>query len=151
MQRERPDRAAKLLNRRTTREYVVKMTLNKFCGNVRLRQEIERSVQGITRVAVEASRFLNFFVLYNIETNTEIPEMDQSFFYWAFTHIAGSNFAPERHGNALLEYRCLFGIREFDYKYISQSINYTGLSFLTNCQNHIVLNIKKRLKKQFKL
>eukprot|EP00835_Amoeboradix_gromovi_P000797 NODE_29_length_33183_cov_0.333666.p31 type:complete len:101 gc:universal NODE_29_length_33183_cov_0.333666:632-330(-) len=62
-----------------------------MCSDVYLLDEIETCVHGITRVAIEASKFLDYYILKILEKGEEEPKLDQSFFYSASTTIAGSS------------------------------------------------------------
>jgi len=46
-------------------------------------------VHGVTRISVEASRFLNYHILKLLDEGDEIPKLDQTLFYKAFTTMAG--------------------------------------------------------------
>ena len=72
--RSRPDVAAKLKKRKTEQACAVKMTLNKLCTDDQLFKEIETCVHGVTRTAVEASRFLNYFVIKLLEEGEVVPK-----------------------------------------------------------------------------
>ena len=57
--RARPDVAERLKRRRTIDTKVVKMTLNTFCLNPDIKKELDSIALGLTRTAIETSRFLN--------------------------------------------------------------------------------------------
>ena len=88
--RKRTDRADKLRSLSDVTISVTKMRLNSFCTSFDLCQEIERCVQGVTRVAIEASRLVNLHMLHLFAEETVIHTLDQTYFYRAFTLAAGS-------------------------------------------------------------
>ena len=151
----RPDVAARLKRRRVIQNCAVKMTLNKLCRDDELTREIESCVHGVTRTAVEASRFMNYYVLKLLEEGEDVPKIDQSLLYAAFTTMAGSTLAStvEKFGEALQDYEHLRppDMERFDYRHVPQMLNYAGKDYLTACKNHVVLNISARVGKAFKL
>ena len=153
--RSRPDVAAKLKKRKTEQACAVKMTLNKLCTDDQLVKEIETCVHGITRTAVEASRFLNYFVIKLLEEGEAVPKLDQTFFYGAFTTMAGGqkDSTIAKFGEALQDYIDLRpqNMERFHYKHVNQMLNWAGKDYMTACKNHVVLNISGRVGKAFKL
>ena len=153
--RSRPDRAAKLKDLQSKQVCAIKMTLNQLCNNAELIDEIEICVHGVTRTSIEASRFLNFYILTLLEQNQPVPKLDQSLFYGAFTTMAGANLRKtvEKFGPALQDYRELrpLNMAKFDCKNVTQMLNYAGKEYMTACMNHVVLNISGRVGKAFKL
>ena len=118
-------------------------------------REIETCVHGVTRVAVEASRFLNYFVLKLLEAKEEVPELNQTFLYGVvFTTMSGAKHPStiEKLGNALLSYERLrpSDMERFDSRHLNQMLNYACADYLTACKNHVVLNISARVSKAFK-
>ena len=57
----RPDVVARLKRRKVIQNCAVKMTLRTFSLDDQLTTEIESCVHGVTRTAVEASRFMNYY------------------------------------------------------------------------------------------
>ena len=151
----RPDVAERLKRRRVIQNCAVKMTLNKLCLDYELMREIESCVHGVTRTAVEASRFMNYYVLKLLKEGEDVPKIDQSLLYAAFTTMAGSTLAGtvEKFGEALQDYehRRPPDMKRFDYRHVPQMLNYAGKDYLTACKNHVVLNISARVGKAFKL
>ena len=152
--RKRPDRSAHLLRRSTIDISVIKMKLNSVCRSPILTQEIERCVQGVTRAAIEASRLINMHMLHLLSTNTPVPELDQTYFYAAFTLVAGSSYpdAVQKFGDAYVEYQRLRprDMQRFDRKNVNQILNESAKEFMVACKNHVVLNIAARVSKAFK-
>ena len=133
----------------------MKMTLATLCSNSALVEEIEVCVKGVTRTSVEASRFLNLHLLRALEAGREVPRMDQTFFYRAFTAVAGATgtgAARDEFGVTLAEYTALRpgGLARFHAAGVTQMLNYAGKDYMTACQNHVVLNISRRVAKAFK-
>jgi hypothetical protein len=153
--RKRPDVSERLKRRKTIDEKTVKMKLATICCNAELMKEINIVVEGVTRICVEASRFLNLYVLMKMEHGDSVPEMDQTFFYRAFTAIAGHSYAAimEVFGDALVGYNALRpdSMQRFDTSLITSVISYAARDYMTACRNHVVLNIWNRVKKAFKL
>ena len=87
----------------------VKMTLNTVILDAELLREIETCVDGVTRTVIEASRFMNFYVLKLLEDREVVPEINQSLLYGAITTLAGSTkrSTVERFGVALVDYNHL--------------------------------------------
>ena len=81
--RKRTDRVDKLRRLADVTLSVTKMKLNTFCTSVNVCQEIERCVQGVTRVAIEASRLVNLHMLHLLAGDTVVPKLDQTYFYRA--------------------------------------------------------------------
>ena len=155
IKRSRPDVAVRKKRRAEIHQSAVKMTLNKICFDYQLATEIEICVHGVTRKTIEASRFLNYYVLKLLEEGDEVPKLDQSFFYAAFTSMAGAEKAEtmEMFGEALQDYNHLRpqNMERFDYRHVNQMLNYAGKDYMINCRNHVVLNISARVRKAFKL
>lgn len=152
----RPDVADRLKRRHVIETKVVKMKLNTFCRSKAIAKELDGCSQGITRVFVEASRFLNMYVLHKLDDLSDFPKMDQTFVYRAFSAICKgerSTQAQDVFGERL---RVNDSIRpddipNFDSKYVTQLVNYAGKTSMTACQNHVVLGINSRVQKSFKL
>ncbi|RLN94198.1 hypothetical protein BBJ28_00025223, partial [Nothophytophthora sp. Chile5] len=151
----RPDVADRLKRRRVVQNCAVKMTLKTFSLDDELTREIETCVHGVTRTAIEASRFMNYYVLKLLEEGEDVPKIDQSLLYAAFTTMAGGTWAStvEKFGEALQDYEHLrpAQMKRFDYTYVNQMLNYAGKDYLTACKNHVVLTISARVGKAFKL
>jgi hypothetical protein len=72
---------------------VVKMKLNTWCKSDLIAGEISRLAEGLARVSVETSRFLNFWAASSLdewesipkEQRKPIPKLDQKFLYRAHT------------------------------------------------------------------
>ena len=152
--RKNPALAARLKRRRTIDMSAVKMTLNRMCLNKPLLQEIDICVHGVTRVCLEASRFLNYYILTLLEKNDIVPELNETFFYSAFTLIAGSSRAkPEKFGTAYETYSEArpVNMEKFDYRHVAQILHYSANEYLVACKNHVVLNIGARVAKAFNI
>ena len=152
--RKRTDRADKLRRQANVTLSVTKMKLNTFCTSVNVCQEIERCVQGVTRVAIEASRLVNLHMLHLLAGDTVVPELDQTYFYRAFTLAAGSRHpaAVQVFGAAYVHYESLrpVDMLRFDYEYVSQLVNEEAKEYLVASKNHVVLNISARVSKSFR-
>ena len=155
--RSRPDVAARNQRKKTLQESSVKMTLNKFCNDPDLQREIEGCVHGVTRTCIEASRFLNYYVLKLLKDENNIPKLDQSFFSSAFTSMATCKgqhkSVKEKFRPALDEYNNVRPpqMDKFDYSDVVQMLTYAAKEYMTACKNHVVLNISSRVSKAFKL
>jgi hypothetical protein len=151
--RKRPDVTARHKYKETIQESAVKMTLSQMCSNSELKCEIEDCVHGITRTSVEASLFINLWVLKLLEEGKIVPKLNQSFFYAAFTTIAGATKSAEKFGKALEEYKHMRPptMAQFNYRHVGQMINEAAKEYMIACQNHVVLNISGRMGKAFKL
>jgi hypothetical protein len=151
----RPDVAARFKRKKGIQESAVKMTLNQICSDSQLQREIEGCVHGVTRTSVEASRFLNYWVLKLLEEGEIVPKLDQSLFYAAFTTMAGATVdaSVEKFGEALQDYHQVRppNMARFNYRHVPQMLNYAGKDYMTACKNHVVLNISGRVGKAFKL
>ena len=149
--RKRPDRSDHMRRSSTIDLSVIKMTLNTFCRSPLLTQEIERCVQALI---IEASRLINMHMLYLLSTNTPVPELDQTYFYAAFTLVAGSRNpdAVQKFGLAYVEYQRLRppDMQRFDYMNVNQLLNESAKEHMVACKNHVVLNISTRVCKAFK-
>ena len=105
----RPDTSARLKRRRVVQNSSVKMTLQNVILDAELLREIETCVDGVTRTVIEASRFLNFYILKLLEDGEVVPEINQTLLYGAITTLAGSTLRStvEKFGVALVEYNLL--------------------------------------------
>ena len=131
----------------------VKMTLCSFCKEQALMDEIEICVRGITRTAIEVSRFFNYYVLKMLETEQEIPEIKQGLINAAFTELACSprKKKKSKFGTIMKDYKSMRpeGFACFQYKKVPQLLNYAALDYLTACKNHVSLNFFSRVAKAF--
>ena len=107
--RSRPDVRERLQRRKVIQNCAVKTTLRTFSLDDELTREIEACVHGVTRTAIEASRFMNYYVLKLLEEGEDVPKIDQSLLYAAFTTMAGSTLAStvEKFDEALQDYEHL--------------------------------------------
>ena len=137
----------------TIQESAVKMTLNQLCSDSQLQREIEVCVEGVTRTSVEASRFINLWVLTLLEQGQIVPKLNQTFFNAAFTTMAGGTLSRPKFGAALHQYEQVrpADMARFNYRHVSQMLNYAGVEYMIACKNHVVLNISGRVGKAFKL
>ena len=152
--RSRPDVAARMKRKKTITIKAVKMRLSTWCKSPAIQKELERVARGVTRTAVEASRLVNMWALKTIEDEKEIPEMNQTFFYRAFTVVSGSRrneAATEVFGKALEKYESMRppNMERFNPHLVTQVLNEAGTEYLTACKNHVVLSLTARVRKGF--
>jgi hypothetical protein len=116
-------------------------------------KEIGICVDGMTRTAFEATRFLNYFVTKLLAEEREVPEIDEIFLYSIFTTMAGARKVStiEKHSEALKDHEDLrpAEMARFDYEYIAQMLLYAAREYLTASKNHVDLNLVKRIEKTF--
>ncbi len=140
--------------RRIIEAKVVKMKLNAFCTSPAFKEDLDSAALGITPTAIEASRFLNFWVIEILDRGGDISKMDQTFFYSAFilmARITRKENSLGIFGAALHEYdrQRPAGLERFDPAIISQILNKAGRDYLTACQNCTLLNMTSQARKAF--
>ncbi len=95
------------------------------------------------------------WILKILDGGSDIPKMDQTFFYRSFILMAGVT----RKENSLGIFGATFheydrqrpaGLEHFDPAMISQILNEAGRDYLTACQNCVVLNMTSRARKAFR-
>ena len=93
-------------------------------------------------------------MLHLLSANTPVPELDQTYFYAAFTLVAGSSYpdAVQKFGDAYVEYQRLRppDMQRFDCMNVNQLLNESAKEHMVACKNHVVLNISARVCKAFK-
>ena len=72
--RTNPARSARLKRRRTLRMQCIKMSCKTFCKGDAILAELEIAVRTMTRLGVEASRFLNLWVARELYLGRELPK-----------------------------------------------------------------------------
>ncbi|GAB9476925.1 hypothetical protein Gpo141_00013984 [Globisporangium polare] len=153
--RMRTDVATRRKIRKIIQNCAVKVTLNRLSLDDELTQEIETCVRGVTRTAVEASRFLNYYVLKLLEEGKGVSLLNQSPLYAAFTTVTGATRANtvKKFGEALKEYNYLRrpDMERVNCRHVPQMLNYAGKDYLTACKNHVVLNLSAQVGKACKV
>ena len=160
--KSRPDVAERMKRRSTIVTSVVKMKLNTWCKSDLIAGEISRLAEGLTRVSVETSRFLNLWVASSLDEWESIPEehrmgepipkIDQTFLYRAHTLIAtGIRKKVYDFGDTLAEFDRLRpeGMERADFSGNLQILNEASREYLTACKNHVSLNMYSRVRKGF--
>ena len=132
----RPDVQERHKRKNTIQESAVKMTLNQLCSDNQMQREIEVCVEGVTRTSVEASRFLNLWVLKLLKEGEIVPELNQTFFNAAFTTMAGATVSRTKFGEALQDYEQERpdGMYRFNYRHVNQMLNNAGKEYMTACK-----------------
>jgi hypothetical protein len=155
--------------------YTIKTGFNRFCTDPVLTQAIPALVQSVTRAAFEGSRLANLYVLECLENqpanNLNLGPLDQGFFFQVFSAIStgghGANanrpkvFSAQDIQNSphlatlqavLDKYLHLrHGVGAAQPAYASregcaQLFNRLSRQYLTNCQNHVAVNLERRVR-----
>ena len=116
-----------------------------------------------TRVYRETSIMLNLWALQLLEggPDTTIPEMKASFFYAAMTTMAklskGIHIgnASKWFGEVIPLYRMQYNEPgdegAYAFQHLTQVLTYLGNEFMTNCENHVALNMNSRVKSSLRV
>ncbi|CAN0516513.1 unnamed protein product, partial [Laminaria digitata] len=149
--------------RRPIETRVVKMTLNQFCRDPDLREEMGTVAVAATRVCRETSIMLNLWALMLLEggPDTAIPEMNGSFFYAAMSTM--SKLSKGMHtGNASKcfaeviplykeQYNEPGDMGAYAFEHVTQVLTFLGNEFRTNCENHVALNMNSRVRSSLRV
>ena len=136
----------------------VVMTGIKNFAKVDIQGMILQTTKTITRLSLEASRFLNGFLVYSLAQGVVLPNVSES-----DTFFGNLYRAFEARGNRVDEgkvikdpfpnhffnnvYMPIRGNLSFlDTNMLAQIVTYSSRLYKTNCMNHVVLNFEKRLK-----
>jgi hypothetical protein len=133
------------------------MTLNQSCKDPELKREIETCVAGITRIVVEGSRFLNFYVLRCLEKGYVIPPLNQGLIYSTFAALASPSGAsarkkaPKGFTTTMKAFKKMRpdDFKPFSCENVTQMLNFAAADFLVACKNHVVTNYYKRIGNAF--
>jgi hypothetical protein len=154
--------------------YTIKTGFKRFCTDPVLTQAIPGLVQSVTRAAFEGSRVANLYLLECLEhqpaNNLNLGPFDQGFFYQVFSAIStGGREGPNQLRNFLAEdirgsqlLATLQAVRDENLHlrhgvgapqpaYASrqgcgQRFNCLSRQDLTNCQNHVAVNLERRVR-----
>jgi hypothetical protein len=155
----------------------IKTGFNRFCTDPVLAQAIPALVQSVTRTAFEGSRLANLYVLECLENqpanNLNLGPLDQGFFYQVFSAITvGGHGAPNQlrdfAAQQIQNHPHLATLQAVRGEYLhlrhgvgapqpayasrqgcSQLFNRLAKQFLTNCQNHVAVNLEQRIRGYF--
>jgi hypothetical protein len=154
--------------------YTIKTGFNRFCTDPVLTQAIPGLVQSVTRAAFEGSRLANLYVLECLENqpanNLHLGPLDQGFFYQVFSAIStGGREGPNQLRNFSAQdiqgspHLATFQAVRDEYLHLrhgvgapqpayasrqgcGQLFNRLPRQYLTNCQNHVAVNLERRVR-----
>ncbi len=135
---------------------------NTFCNDNIIKNEIERFVLNVNKIAFEAYHVVNIHILRCLTENIELPTLNQTFFYRCCTGVvekygiqsSGSDVGDSDLDETLIQYKSL----RPKENYMPPTKENMGVLMCnlarqmdTACHNHLILNFNKRLMRYVRL
>ena len=134
----------------------VKTTLNQFCKNDIVKNQLNKVVLNTNKLMFEVYKFANLHILTLLIENKQIPKIDQNFFYKCSCYVSKMYL---RKSKEIFEFDKTFSIYKTcyppEYKFASRDylgavINYMDKQMVISSINHLVLNFYKRFSRYIK-